>query len=58
MRGLTDWEYCCLNSDWIKDAGWNRTFSDEEHRLLKMFKGCAGAMCAWGWLLRERCSLR
>ena len=54
MRELTEREYDYLNSDWIKVAGWNRTFSDEERRLLKMFKGCSGAMCAWVWLLQRQ----
>jgi hypothetical protein len=54
MRHLTDWEYGCLNSDWIKVAGWDRTFSDEEHHLLETFRGCSRAMCAWVWLLQRQ----
>ena len=54
MRKLTQREYDCLNSDWIKAAGWDRTFTDEEHRLLQAFKSCSGATCAWVWLLQRQ----
>lgn len=53
MHKLTEWDSECLNSDWIKVAGWDRTFSNDEHRLLKTFKGCSGVMCAWVWLLQR-----
>ena len=54
MRGLTDWEYSCLNSDWIKVAGWDRTFSDEERRLLETFKGCSSSLCQRAWLAQRQ----
>jgi hypothetical protein len=53
VRKLTQWESDCLNSDWIKVAGWDQTFSDEERHLLQAFEGCGGAMCAWVWLLQR-----
>lgn len=54
MRKLIQREFDCLNNDWIKVAGWKRTFSDEERHLLETFNGCSGAMCAWVWLMQRQ----
>jgi hypothetical protein len=54
MHNLTERESECLDSGRIKAAGWDRTSTDEEHRLLKTVKGCSGAMCACVWLLQRQ----
>ena len=42
------------NADWIKVAGWSRTFSDEERRLLETFKGCSSSLCQRAWLAQRQ----
>lgn len=42
------------NVDWIKVAGWLRTFSEEERQLLEMFKECSGTLCNRAWLAQRQ----
>ena len=41
------------NADWIKVAGWFRTFSDAERRLLETFRGCSRSLCNRAWLAQR-----
>jgi len=54
MRDLIKYKRGCLNSDWIKVAGWSRTLGGEEHHQLETFTRSSGAMCAWVRLLQRQ----
>ena len=41
------------NADWIKIAGWFRTFSDAERQLLETFRGCSRSLCNRAWLAQR-----
>jgi len=42
------------NADWIKVAGWFRTFSDEERHLLETLRGCSSSLCNRAWLAQRQ----
>ena len=42
------------NADWIKVAGWFRTFSDDERHLLETFRGCSSDLCNRAWLAQRQ----
>ena len=41
------------NADWIKVAGWFRTFTDAERQLLDRFQGCSRSLCNRAWLAQR-----
>jgi hypothetical protein len=42
------------NADWIKVAGWFRTFTNAERQLLETFDGCNSSLCKRAWLAQRQ----
>lgn len=42
------------NADWIKVAGWFRTFTDAERQLFETFDGCSSNLCKRAWVAQRQ----
>lgn len=52
MRELTESEMGWLNADWIKIAGWTRTFTEDEKAAFEKL-GEAQGLCMTAWMTQR-----
>ena len=54
LKGVLCLDNSSENAEWIKVAGWFRTFTDAERQLLDRFEGCSRSLCNRAWLAQRQ----